>query len=736
MKTTVWTRCILALSLGLLLFLNGYTLFHAVTGYAVAFGVVLLLLLWVLIRGFLERRSDRFLRGFTAGLWLLIILLQVSYVFLLHNNVRYDAYWVVNQAVEMLDTHAFSDTISNGYFTQVPNNYGLTLITYWFLRLVRALGVPASGYMRALQLFNTLFIDLSVLFIFLIIRRVRSGKDAVYFLLFCALTPWLYVWTPYYYTSTTSMMFGCAALWIWLCIRDASSRRRQLLLSVLLGVVCVTGFKVRATSLIPYIAIGLYWTMHHKKGALRQALRPMLVFVLSAGITFIAWKGIIAHYVPFDTTDTALPVTHFIMMGTQADGSFNQDDLRYSISLATKEEKLAGTLSVIRERLAANGFTGNLQLLLRKQLNGWVNGTALYPTENGLCTEFHLLHIWISGSKARYLTSYAQMIRCLHLLLTCIYALLAWQKKRVDGIFLLALNLLGGMVFHLLWEASPLYSIAFTLYAYAVSTETLTRLYELSRVSGRSRMRSAAALLAVSCVCLLSSSVYLAKHWSAMTRETSTLRDYVVNQHMETIGEAGPELSPGSSWVQTFTASQAFNAVDLYFENPNAEQNSSVYRITLTDAAGTAYLDTELHGNETGYDLCYEFTFAEVLPEGETTYYLSIEPLIQDEDNYIRFESQDCRWVDLYPQGTLLVSGTDSGRDLAFRVVSLHIGTQATKKEYCAFALLLTLLELFLIVKALLLIHEERRTVPGRVQGSPDVLAQESQHHHDDAEGK
>ena len=92
-------------------------------------------------------------------------------------------------------------------------------------------------------------------------------------------------------------------------------------------------------------------------------------------------------------------------------------------------------------------------------------------------------------------------------------------------------------------------------------------------------------------------------------------------------------------------------------------------------------------------------------------YTITIEPLFQDGDSYIHFASQDCSRVDLYPDGSLYIDGTDTRRDLSFRVGYLHIGTLATKKEYCLSAILLLLLLFFFLVEALRLVYQERRPV-------------------------
>ncbi|MBQ8185103.1 MAG: hypothetical protein IJ036_04885 [Lachnospiraceae bacterium] len=713
-KTSLWHKLLLWVSLGLLIFLNGYTMIHAVTGWMTVAGALLLFLLLFFAWKFLANASDPALKRITWILWGGIVLLQVAFVLLMHNNIRYDGYWVLGQAIEMLDTHAISPTLFNDYFTQVPNNYGLTLITYWYLSLVKALGCPADRYMTAVQLLNIVYIDLALLFVFLSVKKIKDQKSAVFFLLLCFISPFTYVWTPYYYTATTSMTFACAAVYLWLCIRETDSKKKSCILAGIMGILCITGFKVRATALIAFIAIFLFWTMAPKKATLKKYAPAILTFCLTAVVSFVGWKGIVNHYVPFDTTDTALPVTHFMMMGSQWDGSFNHADLQYTISLPTAQDKLDGTISVIKERLSENGLAGNIQLLLDKQLNSWVDGTDFFTYEHSLCTDFNGLHPFIVGSKTGYLTEYSQMLRVLQLFLVCVSCFFAFRRKKADGVFLIALNLLGGMAFQLLWETAPTYSIPFTFFAYALvcdGTEQLagTRLFS-RKGTAYACLGASAALLAVTCGALVfQKDTYLA--------EEHLQDDFVVNQHMGTYGETGPDMEAGETWCQTFETEDSFNVVNLYFINSGVETNTSVYRIALSDENGNVFYDDLLYGNSTGYELSCEIYTDLIVPQGRTRYTLEIEALEQDESNYLLFSCQDSSLIDLYPHGSLTVDGEETDHDLSFRVLNRRLTPYATKKEYSLFAILLISIELFLIlcslrfVKASGFINQERRTV-------------------------
>ena len=179
------------------------------------------------------------------------------------------------------------------------------------------------------------------------------------------------------------------------------------------------------------------------------------------------------------------------------------------------------------------------------------------------------------GSKSGYLAAYAQIFRALQLFLVCSYAIFSMMKKRADTTFLLALNLLGGMVFHLLWETSPLYSIPFTLFSYALAVEGLGQLADCSLFQ---KKVSSYALLASSALCLLVSGIYLIAQRTSYTKEIHFLTDSVVAQHMETAGENGPDMKVGQVWTQTFEAETPFNILELYYGNTLVKDSSMLIR--------------------------------------------------------------------------------------------------------------------------------------------------------------
>ena len=103
--------------------------------------------------------------------------------------------------------------------------------------------------------------------------------------------------------------------------------------------------------------------------------------------------------------------------------------------------------------------------------------------------------------------------------------------------------------------------------------------------------------------------------------------------------------------------------------------------------------------------------FEPVIPSGRTGYAITIEPLVQTEQDFLHFCSLDTSRVDMYPYGGLFIDGAPQGRDLCFRIRDLHIAMRASKKEYCLFALLLLSMELVFVFEAFRLVHQKRRPV-------------------------
>lgn len=693
-----------------------------------AFGLLLasaLVLLYRLIRELSEERRKRL----GLILFLFLALGQLAFLALIRPQLRYDPLKIFDMAVEMLRTRTISGTYETGYFARYTNNYPLTILTYWFLRLLAGLGVPESAFMLAVQLVNVACILISLGLGYLILKELKGRAEAVFFLGVCALCPLSYVWAGYFYTANCSMPFLMGILYLWIRIKRLYSSAdrtagapfhpivlRLAGLSALLGLVTVFGFKLRATAAIGLIAAlldGALLLLRRRKEGLaalagnltRTLWASAIAFLLTASLSLGFFSTAVDTYVNFDYKNTGFPAVHWVMMSARWDGSFDQNDEHYTVSFATKEEKTAADVKVLKERLKEAGPLGLLTLSGRKLLNTWVDGTDSFQAEDSYAS-YGKPYDYLIGNKSGLLLIYTQAFRALQMLVIGLGALCALaalrRRKKPSRVFLLQLTLLGGMAFHLLWETNPLYSIGFTYLCLMLLTDGIVRFAEVLpdyTLSGRLWLAPAAGTL------LLALLLAFAK--KELVDTPIEAYDYAIDQYQYAGGFDGYVTSYDQTYVQTFVTDQPFNRLSIRVVNPLDDYNQSAFCVRLTDENGAVVYENNrfLSGLVTKSAL-YEFILEDIVPKGRTAYTLEIWPGYIEDENSLEFLSYTTGNWDLYPDGQLTVGGeTVEKGDLAFAVYRYQVTTYFSLKQYlvlCAGLLLLSVAVTLLARKEIL----------------------------------
>lgn len=671
--------------------------------FILAFGVLLLAALVLLYR-FVKNLSEKHLKRLGPGFFLLLAVGQLGFLAVIQPQLRYDPLKIFDMAIEMLRTHTISGTYETGYFARYTNNYPLTILTYWFLRLLQGVGVPESGFMLAVQLVNVGCILLSIWLGYLILKELKGRAEAVFFLGICVLCPLSYVWAGYFYTANCSMPFLMGILYLGIRVwkrlhttvnSSASPTRKNrelLLLFALLGIVTVFGFKLRATAAIALIAVCidgalLLWKQRREGlarlagGLVRVLAAPCITFVLTAILSLGFFSAAVNTYVNFDYKNTGFPAVHWVMMSARWDGSFDQNDENYTVSFETKEEKTAADLAVLKERIREAGPLGLVTLSGRKLLNTWVDGTDSYQAEDSYAS-YGKIYDYLIGNKSGILLIYTQAFRALQMLVIGLGAVAAlcglWKKKRTPQLFLVQLTLLGGMAFHLLWETNPLYSIGFTYLCLMLLADGIAAFASAQPAIPISRLWFAPAAGTVLLALLL---IFAKKELVDTPIEAC---DYAIDQYQYAGGYDGYVKSYDQNYVQTFTTAQPFNRISIRVVNPLDDYNQSAFCVRLTDGAGTVVYENDrfLSGLVTK-SAQYEFVLDDIVPNGETTYTLEIWPGYIEDENSLEFLSYTTGNWDLYPDGQLTVGGeTVEHGDLAFAVYQYKVTTYFSLKQY------------------------------------------------------
>ncbi len=642
-----------------------------------------------------------------------MFVLQMVFVMLAKAGIRYDSLKVVDEAIALFSQPGIQETDLEGYFARYANNYAMTIMTHWFIKIFRMIGLIRQDFSNAvivLQFINVLFVDVAFAGCYAFINKYFSKAKAVLFLLYMVFNPLSYVWLPFYYTNTCSMAFAIWGIYLLYAVFDLICEKNDkiakqaetkiVLYTMLAGIFFYFGYKLRATVAIALIAavIGLY--CREKRINLKSFILVLLLFCISFGGTKIIYGAVEDHYLAFDETDTAFPLTHWIAMGLNelGDGSFNANDEQRTMSYLTAQEKKDATVSLLKERANELGALGIAKLYMRKLSNTYADGAGGYHSELNISSDYGMLWQIVYGVHRDPVLLWTQIFYLMSILCS-IFAVVSFFQKRlpVEG-FVLLLLLTGSYLFQMIWESATIYSIG-TMYLNgcmvalglplwkmkhpaentikkkslvpaddAVEEYTLITAEKVvekdvsifsegiikkrsllsANIFGKNRKcKKDYRIVITLCVILfgiLGLGILIGKLAKTDYVEVSVSVDQFLFQAQEY-----PALSDGQCITQTFESEKDFSIISFQVRNLTGAYNDSVYMISLCDQNGNCLQKQQLIGSETtDYGFC-PLCFQNV--PGVTKYEIRIEKESGEDD--LIFLYYDTGHYDTYQKGKM-----------------------------------------------------------------------------------
>ena len=642
-----------------------------------------------------------------------MFVLQMVFVMLAKAGIRYDSLKVVDEAIALFSQPGIQETDLEGYFARYANNYAMTIMTHWFIKIFRMIGLIRQDFSNAvivLQFINVLFVDVAFAGCYAFINKYFSKAKAVLFLLYMVFNPLSYVWLPFYYTNTCSMAFAIWGIYLLYAVFDLICEKNDkiakqaetkiVLYTMLAGIIFYFGYKLRATVAIALIAavIGLY--CREKRINLKSFILVLLLFCISFGGTKIIYGAVEDHYLAFDETDTAFPLTHWIAMGLNelGDGSFNANDEQRTMSYLTAQEKKDATVSLLKERANELGALGIAKLYMRKLSNTYADGAGGYHSELNISSDYGMLWQIVYGVHRDPVLLWTQIFYLMSILCS-IFAVVSFFQKRlpVEG-FVLLLLLTGSYLFQMIWESATIYSIG-TMYLNGCMVALGLPLWEMKYLaeSGIKKKSLVPADDAVEEYTLITAEKVVEKDVSIFSegiiKKRSLLsanifgknrkckKDYriVITLCVILFGILGlgiligklaktdyvevsvsvdqflfqaqeyPALSDGQCITQTFESEKDFSIISFQVRNLTGAYNDSVYMISLCDQNGNCLQKQQLIGSETtDYGFC-PLCFQNV--PGVTKYEIRIEKESGEDD--LIFLYYDTGHYDTYQKGKM-----------------------------------------------------------------------------------
>ena len=359
--------------------------------------------------------------------------------------------------------------LGESYFLRFPFQLGYVLYSELFFRLMGLIfrGFPEGYFCLALQEVNLLW----MLFAYVSLIRIceylsndiRVQKLTVLLLFFC-LPPLMSC--TFLYGNIPAFGCGAGAVWMFTAFLKSGKLSRAILCAVLLTLAVL----LKLNLLIFLAAIAVIWLLEIIR---KPSLKSLLCLVLTAACVLSA-RGLPQKLYEERTGmeyGEGIPMLAWMAMGFSdgyaAPGWYKEDNTVTAFEESGHDPAAvtANARQVLDERIqyfraepgaAVNFFSDKL----RSQWNEpsyqslWVNQVFGSYSEKGVL--YRILCVTGEPVVREYMNQYQQLVYA-GMLLGCIAL---WKKKRT-GVLLLPLIILGGLLYHLLFEAKSQYALPY-----------------------------------------------------------------------------------------------------------------------------------------------------------------------------------------------------------------------------------------------------------------------------------
>ena len=271
------------------------------------------------------------------------------------------------------------------------------------------------------------------------------------------------------------------SLWGFLALECRWSRlslRARLLGCAGLGLLVGAAFLMKGNALLLYPAFAVYLALRPGFWAglrrhWRSALAALLLFCMGSaaaisGFNAYKWNCGLLDLSLYESMHT--PVTHWIMMGLENDGAFNNESYAYTGRFSSIEEKKAANLARIRTNLEHlfSSPQSLAWLFFTKAETDWADGLYTAPQAVNLAPmQRTWLHEWFSvdGAHSDVTADFGQAFYWMlwaGAFAAAVCGIRNRHRMGDQGLLFCAICLLGNLAFLTLWEANARYPFCYS----------------------------------------------------------------------------------------------------------------------------------------------------------------------------------------------------------------------------------------------------------------------------------
>lgn len=617
----------------------------------IVIGIIIYIFLIFKIIKFISKLNEKQKKYITIGLIVVHFLLLLISAFLISSIPQVDLIHILKGINSLNSTNTL---FNSEYFSVYPNNQFLLLMLYNLQKLS-----PANGEV-IFKIFSSLCITIAAIFTYKSIKKVFDQDKALTSLIIWVTSPIFYLYVSYYYTDILMLPFASILFYLIILLKDETSQKKSLIYSLLVGIIAIIGYKIRAVSIFLLIAYFVYLVLTKN---FKNIIKQFIPIILTAGLTIISisiWDNQVFNN-NIDK-DKEFPLTHWIMMGLnpENDGYYNQDDYDLSFRAQNKEERTKLNIEVIKSRLSSTTPLQMLKLFNTKINTIWAKGDYSYQKYLALVDNYNYSYHYLLEDK-NIILNYALQIIKLSILVLSIFALIALYKTK--KISIIAIALFGASLFYLIWEVCPRYGLSFLPWLIILINYSFSSLEE--RVENINTKKVFKYGIFICSIIVLFFGFY--KYTKKTYKDT-----VVATSHSKKVEYFN--LDKETDLKQSVNLYKSFNEIDLKFRFDESDELTDSYTLELLDNDELVLYKKEFKKQELNNDKYTIFPLDKDYEKGN--YYIklstnsssNLQVYLAKEDNF-----------DLYKEGALYINDEVTKKDLMFDVVdSSYRGTYNT----------------------------------------------------------
>lgn len=559
--------------------------------------------------------------------------------------------------------------INNEYFSVYPNNRFILIILYYLSN--------GTNNINIFSIFSALCISVMSLFTYLSIKEISNENNALIGLFICVFSPIFYLYVSYYYTDIISLPFSIILFYLVIKNEKTKSLKTNIIISLLIGIVSIIGYKIRAVSIFILIAYFVYLVFKRNLKKLIKIIIPIFVTMLCTLFFINSIENNI--FVNVDR-DKEFPLTHWIMMGTnkKTNGYYSQDDYNLSASQSNVKDRINMNITEIKKRIKKGGILGNIKLFVVKIIAVWGKGDYSYQKYLDLSRYYNVIYDYLLKDKNTVI-NYILQISKIGILVLSLSSLFYLFKKNQKSV--IAIAIFGAIIFYLIWEVCPRYGLSFLPWLIILSQYSFTTLEKkLYKIDNNKTFKYIILFLTL-IIFLTGFNKYTNKTYKniLIAKDTTNKIKYI-------------SLDKNNSIEQSLNLSRNFNKIKLKFKYDN--ENTDIYNLKILNSNKEIVYNQDFEIKDLKNKKYTTFSLNKTMDAG--LYYVK---LTTSSSNPIKLALSYKKEFDFYPSGKLLINNNYSEGDLMFEVIDRKKTSIYSIMEYIILSLIVIFIEYIVFIK-------------------------------------